>query len=298
MRKLRCLAAGACLLALMGCGSSGRRADATGTFESTEIIVSAEEAGPLVRFVVEEGQSLSAGQSLGSIDSTQLVLKKGQLEASRSSVSSRRSDVDLQISALEEQIETQKNEKRRVERLLSASAANQKQLDDVNAQISILERQLEAQKTSLNNANRGVQGEGSSLDFQIAQLDDQIARCEIRSPVAGTVLAKYAEAGEYALPGQALFKVADLSTVYLRAYIGSDLLTTLKIGQAAKVKADFGKKETRSYDGRVVSIADQAEFTPKTAQTRDERDNLVYAVKIAVKNDGYLKIGMYGSVEF
>jgi HlyD family secretion protein len=281
-------------LALAGCAVGERGAYASGAFESTEIVVPAEATGRILFLDVEEGRPLVAGRKVGAIDSVQLELRRGQLLASKSSVESRASDADLQLAAIRQQIDTAKKESLRVRNLIAANAANQKQLDDVEAQLATLERQEAAQLTSITRANAGVSGESSSLGLQVAQLDDQIAKCAIASPIDGTVLVKYARAGEYASQGKALFKVADLRRMVLRAYLDAGDLTRIKLGQELEVLADFGAKESRKYAGRVSWIADQAEFTPKTAQTRDERANLVYAMKVEVENDGYLKIGMYG----
>jgi len=195
-------------------------------------------------------------------------------------------------------LDTARTEKALVEKLLSADASSRKQLDDIDAQIATLERQLAAQRESLASSRSSIGDEQSALGYQIAQLDDQIARATARSPIEGTLLVKYAEAGELATPGKALFRVANLRRVYLRAYVGADLLTSLKLGSKATVYADFGETGERSYEGTVSWISEKAEFTPKNVQTRNERSNLVYAVKVAVENDGYLKLGMYGSVRF
>jgi len=284
--------------AFLSCGKGEYEGDASGSFEATEVVVSAEASGRILSFDAEEGQDLEAGEKLGAIDSTQLALKRRQLLASKASVESRRNDVDLQLASIAQQIETARKERRRVANLIAADAANQKQLDDIDAQIAALEKEERARRTSMSQGNQGVSAESSSLDIQVAQLDDQIAKCEIRSPISGTVLSKYAEAGEFTSPGKALFKVADVDSMILRAYATSSQLSRIKLGQGATVIVDFGGKDTRQYPGRVEWISDKSEFTPKTAQTRDERESLVYAVKVAVKNDGYLKIGMYGKVRF
>ena len=283
---------------LFSCGKSKDDADASGTFEATEVIVSAQGAGQILALNVEEGQVLTANQSVGTIDSTQLYLRKKQLLASGKAIQSRRPDIKKQIAAIEQQISTAKTERKRVENLLKANAANQKQLDDVNAQIAILEKQLDAQKTMLVSSNQGITDESEGLTFQIKQLEDQLQKCDITSPIAGTVLVKYAEMGEVAAPGKALFKIADTNSMILRAYVTADQLTQLKIGQKVKVSCDFGKDKNREYEGSLAWISSKSEFTPKTIQTRDERANLVYALKINVKNDGFIKIGMYGDVHF
>jgi HlyD family secretion protein len=295
-RAAKYFAIGILPFALIACAKGEDDADASGTFEATEIIVSAEASGRILAFDASEGQTLKAGQALGAIDSAQLVLRRRQLLASKLSVESRRSDADLQLASIRQQIDTAKKEAARVSNLIAANAANRKQLDDIDAQIAALEKQETAQRTSIALGNQGVSAEGSSLDIQVAQLDDQIAKCDISSPIDGTVLVKYAEKGEFAVQGKALFKVADMEDLVLRAYVTASRLSRLKLAQDAKVLVDFGAKETKEYPGKVEWISDKAEFTPKTAQTKDERASLVYAIKIAVKNDGYLKIGMYGKV--
>jgi HlyD family secretion protein len=296
MKARTLIAIGILPLAFASCAKGDGKDEASGSFEATEVIVSAEASGRILRFDAAEGQGLKAGQVVGEIDATQLELRRRQLLASKLSVESRRNDADLQLAAIAQQIETAKKERLRVQNLIADNAANQKQLDDIEAEISALEKQERAQRESLSLGNRGVSAESSSLDIQVAQLDDQIAKSRIQSPIDGTVLVKYAEMGEFASQGKALFKVADMDSVILRAYCTSSQLSRLKLGQAAKVLVDFGEKDSREYEGRVGWISDKAEFTPKNAQTRDDRASLVYAIKVAVKNDGYLKIGMYGRV--
>lgn len=286
-----------CALPLLtaACGRSGDF-DATGTFEATEVVVSAEAAGRILRFDAEEGDVLEAGRQVGAIDTVQLYLQKLQLERQRASVVSNRPDIAKQAASLREQIAKQQTERRRVENLLRDGAATTKQLDDIDAQIKVLNGQLEAQLSTLRNNAASIDENSSSIDLQIAQIEDQLAKCRIASPVAGTVLAKYSEAGELASVGRPLMKVADLDRIYLRAYFTSDQLAGLKLGQEVTVTADFGGDSRIDYPGRIVWIASESEFTPKTIQTRDSRANLVYAAKIAVENDGRLKIGLYGEV--
>ena len=226
----------------------------------------------------------------------QLYLQKLQLERQRASVVSNRPDIAKQAASLREQIAKQQTERRRVENLLRDGAATTKQLDDIDAQIKVLNGQLEAQLSTLRNNAASIDENSSSIDLQIARIEDQLAKCRIASPVAGTVLAKYSEAGELASVGRPLMKVADLDRIYLRAYFTSDQLAGLKLGQEVTVTADFGGDSRIDYPGRIVWIASESEFTPKTIQTRDSRANLVYAAKIAVENDGRLKIGLYGEV--
>ena len=279
------------------CGNGNGDYDASGTFESTEIIVSAEANGKIMRFNVEEGDLLKDGQEVGYIDTVQLYLKKMQLLTSVKSVQSRRSDIAKQIAATKEQIAKAEKEKKRNENLLKSNAATQKQVDDIDSQLAVLQKQLAAQISTLQNSNQSVTEESSAMEIQVAQVEDQLQKSHIISPINGTVLSKYAEAGELATQGKPLFKIADIENMYLRAYIIADQLTQMKLGQEVKVFADYGEDGKREYTGKVTWISDKAEFTPKTIQTRDERANLVYAVKIAVKNDGYLKIGTYGEVK-
>jgi len=283
---------------LISCGVSKDDYDASGTLESTEVIVSAEASGKILSFDIQEGQILKANQVVGSIDSMQLYLRKKQLMTSSKSMQVRRPDVRIQISAIEQQITTAKSERKRVENLLKANAANQKQLDDINAQILVLEKQLAAQKTTLVTTNQGITDDTEGIKLQVAQTEDQLNKCRITSPINGTVLLKYAEMGEVAAPGKALFKIADTNNMILRAYVTNDQLSKLKVGQKVKVYCDSEKKEMKEYEGTLAWISQKSEFTPKTIQTKDERANLVYAVKVNVKNDGLLKIGMYGNVKF
>ena len=285
-------------LAMTACGKGNKVYDASGVFESTEVTVSAEGNGKIMSLDLQEGDRLEAGAVVGCIDTVQLYLSKIQLEASRRAVGSGRLNISRQIAALESQIAKQRQELDRFTKLEQAGASNRKQVEDIQAQIDILERQLAAQKESLQNTNSNVSGQADALEAQMAQLEDRIRKCVITSPVSGTVLAKYSEAGELAVQGRALFKVADLENIRLRAYITADQLTNIKLGQAVKVYADQGTSGRKEYAGTLVWISDKAEFTPKTIQTRDERANLVYAVKIAVKNDGLIKLGMYGEVKF
>ena len=285
------------LLLLSACNNKNRQYDASGIFEATEVIVSSQGTGELMEFNITEGQDVEAGKQVGCVDTIQLHLKKMQLLANMKAVESRHYNVSQQIASLEQQIATQKHEQKRYENLVRSNAANQKQLDDINAQIALLEKQWAAQKETLDNNNQSISGESVGLLMQIAQIDDQIKKSIISSPINGTILSKYAEQGEFATQGKSLFKVADISQMDLRVYVTADQLTSLKIGQEVKVYADQGKSGRREYQGTITWISDKAEFTPKTIQTRDERANLVYAVKVAVKNDGYIKRGMYGELK-
>ncbi|MDR1866531.1 MAG: HlyD family efflux transporter periplasmic adaptor subunit [Bacteroidales bacterium] len=282
---------------LYGCGSGKDAFDASGVFEATEIIVSSQASGQMPVFEVDEGAKVTAGRQLGYVDTVQLHLKKLQLLASLKALRSRRTDVAVQVASINQQIAAQKNELKRFEYLLESNAASQKQVDDIRAQLAMLEKQSAAQQATLESGNSSLSGESLALEIQVAQVDDQLKKSLISSPISGVVLSKYAEAGEFVTTGKALFKVADVSRMHLRAYITADLITQLKTGQQVTVFADFGEKAMKAYAGTVTWIADRAEFTPKNIQTRNERANQVYAVKIAVQNDGYLKRGMYGQLK-
>ena len=270
--------------------------DAQGTFEATEVVVSSEATGRILNFDIEEGMAIAANQTVGTIDSLQLHLQRKQLVAQQSALLASRPDVKKQVAALREQIAKQKTELRRVDNMLRDGAATQKQKDDIEAQIKILEGQLEAQLSTLDKNTSTINGNSVVLEAQIAALDNRISKCSIISPVGGTVLVKYAEAGELASAGKPLMKIADLKNIYLRAYFTSDQLANVKLGDEVKVVADFGGTERYDYTGRIAWISSESEFTPKTIQTKDSRANLVYAVKIAVENDGRLKIGLAGEV--
>lgn len=297
MKTIKNIVYASIMLLLTACGKGNGDYDASGVFETTEVIVSAEANGKIMQLNFIEGQQVEQGKPLGYIDTVQLYLKKMQLLTNTSAVKSGRVDIPRQIAAIKQQIATQKNEQKRFENLVKANAANQKQLDDINAQILVLERQLTAQTELLENSNKNISEQSSGLGVQVAQINDQIQKSIISSSINGTILSKYAEQGELATQGRALFKVADIEHMFLRAYITASQLTQVKIGQAVKVYADFGEKEMKEYSGTITWISDKSEFTPKTVQTRDERANLVYAVKVAVKNDGYLKYGMYGELK-
>ncbi len=298
MKTLIYFIAGIMPFALFSCGNGNGGYDASGTFEATEVIVSAEASGKIMEFDIEEGQVLDANQQVGYIDSVQLSLRKKQLQYNIRAMESRRPATKKQIAVYEEQIATQKIEKARAEKLLKANAANQKQLDDIDAQIAILEKQLDATRSSLSITNNGITQDAATLNVQIAQLDDQLQKCKVVNPINGTVLVKYVEKSELAAQGKPLYTVADIKNMTLRAYITASQLSQVKIGQEVKVVTDFGKDDTKEYTGKITWISSQSEFTPKTIKTKDERANSVYAVKIAVKNDGYLKIGMYGEIIF
>ena len=286
------------LLSLAACNRGDGDFDATGTFEATEILVSSEANGKIMELNIEEGDRLDAGALIGYVDSTQLYLKKMQLSAGLRSVDIRKPDIRKQIAALEQQIATARTEQQRMENLVKAKAGNQKQVDDIVNNIKVLQKQLDAQYSTLHKTTGGADAEAESIVYQIMQLDDQLQKSRIVNPQAGTVLVKYAEPGEVTAAGKPLYKIADTDLLYLRAYITSDQLSTLKQGQTVRVFADYGEDDRREYPGTITWISDKSEFTPKGIQTKDERANLVYAIKIAVKNDGYLKIGQYGETVF
>ena len=270
--------------------------DAQGTFEATEVTVSAEATGRILNFDIAEGETIAANAVVGTIDSLQLHLQRKQLIAQHAALLNSRPDKEKQAAALRRQIETLEKELQRVDNMLRDGAATQKQHDDVESQIEILEEQLSAALSTLDNNTLSINENATALEAQIEALDDRIAKCRIYSAVQGTVLVKYAEAGELTTAGKPLMKVADLENIYLRAYFTSDQLSRVNLGDEVKVTADFGADERYDYVGRVAWISPESEFTPKSIQTKDSRANLVYAVKIAVRNDGRLKIGLTGEV--
>jgi len=297
---------------LLSCGGKNGKYDASGTFEADEVIVSAELPGRILRLDIEEGNSVAKDSIVGVLDSENISLQKEQVEANIQALGEKTSDVSPQVKLLENQLEVQRSklnnllhEKARIEKLLKQDAATGKQLDDINSEIDVAEKnidvtqqQINVQRNSVATQNRSILSESKPLQKRVAQLDDQLSKANIVNPVNGTVITKYAEAGEVTSAGKALYKIADLSTMTLRAYITGSQLSQLKLGQNVKVLVDDGADKYREMPGTVTWISDKAEFTPKTIQTKDERANLVYATKIKVKNDGYLKIGMYGEVKF
>ena len=298
MKKKNILSLCAAIAALTACSSGEKDYDASGVFETTEVIVSAKATGEILSLNVEEGQNVRCNEMLGLIDTLQLSLHDQQLAANQSAADSKRLDANRQVASIRQQISNLQKEKKRFSDLLAANAATQKQVDDIGYQIEILQRQLAATQEQIGSNNQSAGNQSMGIKAQRAQTEDQIRKAHITSPITGTVLTKYAEQGEYATPGRALFKVGDISRMRLRAYITAPQLTTLKVGQKVKVFADMGETENKAYEGTVEWISDKAEFTPKTIQTRDERANLVYAIKVAVKNDGMIKRGMYGDVKF
>ena len=282
----------------LACSNGNGDFDATGTFESEEIIVSSEAMGKLVMFQVEEGMQLKQNQIVGVVDTTQLHLKKKQLLSSITAVLSKQPDVNTQLAALQEQIKTAEVEKKRIENLVKLDAATTKQLDDINSQLEVLNKQYTATKSSLTITKQGLQSETLPLVAQVEQIQDQIKKSIIINPIDGTVLTRYAKQDEITSNGKALYKIANLSDMTLRAYVDGDQLGQIKLGQKVTVFVDNGDGKQKEMSGEIYWVSSKAEFTPKTIQTKDERANLVYAIKVKVMNDGYLKIGMYGEVKF
>jgi HlyD family secretion protein len=299
-------------LLLLGCKSNDEEFDAQGTFEADEVIVSSELSGKIRSLEIEEGSTIAIGDTVGTIDAANISLQKDQVIASIEALNEKTLDVSPQVKLLEEQLQVQQlqlknllHEQDRIEKLFSQDAATGKQRDDIHSQVEVLQKQMavtrqqiQVQKRNTATQNRGILSEGKPLQKRIAQLDDQLSKSSIINPVTGTILTKYAEQGEITAPGKALYKIADLSTIILRAYISGKQLPQVKLGQQVKVYIDQDNDEYKEYAGTIQWISDKAEFTPKTIQTKEERANLVYAIRIAVKNDGYLKIGMYGEVRF
>ncbi|HHV85488.1 MAG TPA: HlyD family efflux transporter periplasmic adaptor subunit [Petrimonas sp.] len=286
------------VLLFASCSGNDNDYDANGSFEATEIIVSSQGNGQILSLNVVEGQIVQAGEVVGQLDTTQLYLQKMSLISNAQGVRAQRPNIGTQTAAIEKQIQTLQRERTRTQNLVAANAANKKQLDDINAQIEVLQKQLSAQTSTLQKSSDNISAQSSALQIQVAQLEDLLEKCTIKSPISGVVLNKYAERGELAGTGSPLFKVADIENMYLRAYVTNDQLSGIKLNGKVTVRVDAGDGEMRSYSGTVSWISDKSEFTPKTIQTKNERANLVYATKIAVKNDGFLKIGMYGEVKF
>ena len=287
---------GMLLLAGLCACSSEQNYDATGTFEATEVTISAESTGKIISLSAEEGQTVQLGEILGKIDSTQYCLQRKQLRAQQNAILSSRPDVQKQLAATDEQIIKFKTELSRVENMLKDGAASRKQLDDVQAQLRIAEGQKEALLSTLTSNTSTINSNAAALGAQIDLLSDNIKKCQITSPINGTIISKYSQKGEFTAVARPLFKVADLENMYVRAYFTSEQLSSISLGQEVKVIADYGADEQKEYTGKIVWIASKSEFTPKGIQTKDSRANLVYAVKVAVKNDGLLKIGLSANI--
>jgi len=299
MYKIKTIALAAGLaISLTACNPNPVSFDASGSFEAEETIISSEATGTIRQLNLEEGQTLEAGQTIGYIDSLQLYLKKKQLEAQVTAILGKKPNIPIQLSALQEQLRTAERERIRIVNLVKGDAATPKQLDDANAQIEVLKKQIDAQQSALSISSEGISKDVVPLQIQIVQLNDQLARCNIINPINGTVLSKYAEANEMTATGKPLYKIADLSNLILRAYITGNQLPQVKLNQTVKVLTDNGKGGYKETTGTIIRINDKAEFTPKTIQTKDERANMVYAIKVNVKNDGTYKIGMYGAIKF
>lgn len=297
--------------ACSGCKNGEINYDASGTFEAEEVIVSAELSGKLISFNVQEGLLLPKDSVIGVVDAKNISLQQEQVQASIKALGEKTANVQPQVELLQNQLAVQQSqlnnllhEKERIQKLIKADAATGKQLDDMNAQIDVAKKQLavtqqqiNVQRNTIATQNRSILSEADPLKKRIAQLQDQAQRANIMNPVSGTVITKYAEQGEITAAGKALYKIADLSSLNLRAYINGTQLPQIKLGQIVKVLIDDGPKKYKEYNGTITWISDKAEFTPKTIQTKEERANLVYAIKVKVKNDGYLKIGMYGEVK-
>lgn len=297
---------------IAACNSKGQLSDASGTFEADEVIISSEVPGKILTLSLEEGSNLKKDSVVGIIDPVPLQLQKAQVEATIGTLHQKTMDVKPQVKLVQDQTEVLQvqlinafYERARVQNLIKADAATTKQLDDIDLQINVLKRQIAAnkqqikvQETTTGTQNKSVLSEYQPLKKSVAQIDDQLSRTRIVNPVGGTVLTKYAMAGEITAAGKALYKIADLSIITLRAYITETQLSQVKINQKVKVLVDNGSKTYKEYPGVITMISDKAEFTPKTIQTKDERANLVYAIKVHVKNDGLLKIGMYGEIKF
>lgn len=295
MKKIFALAG--VMLMMAACGNKEKEYDATGTFEATETTVYAEQNGALLTFNVNEGEVLEAGLEVGLIDTTQTWLKIQQLGATKQVYQSQKPDMQRQIAVTRQQLVKARQEEQRYKELVADGAAPSKMLDDARSQVMILQRQLDAQISSLTTSTRALDKQSAATDVQVNQLRDILRKCHIMTPTKGTVLEKYVERGEFVAAGKPLFKIADTENMFMRAYVTSAQLKDIKLGQKVKVFADYGDGQKKTYDGTISWISSRSEFTPKTILTEDERADLVYAVKIAIKNDGFVKIGMYGEVK-
>jgi HlyD family secretion protein len=295
MKKIFVLSSVALMMA--ACGNSEKEFDATGTFEATETTVFAEQSGQLMTFSVNEGDNIEANKEVGLIDTTQVWLKIQQLGATKEVYQSQKPDMEAQIAATRQQLAKAQQDEQRYRELVADGAAPSKMLDDATNQVKVLQKQLDAQKSSLGHQLSTLNSQLSTVDVQVSQLYDQLRKCHITAPTKGTVLEKYVERGEFVATGKPLFKIADTEDMYMRAYVTSAQLQNIKLGQKVKVFADYGDGQKKEYAGTISWISSRSEFTPKTILTDDERADLVYAVKVAIKNDGYVKIGMYGEVK-
>ena len=283
---------------LNACGNKENEYDATGVFEATETMVYAEQSGALIAFNVEEGDIIRNGKEVGLIDTTQLWLKLQQTEATKSVYQSQKPELEKQIAATRQQLAKAKQDRQRYKELVADGAAPSKMLDDANSQVKVLQRQLDAQISSLKVNTNALDKQMAATEVQANLLRDQLRKCHIQSPTKGTVLEKYVERREFVSTGKPLFKMADTENMFIRAYVTSAQLKNIQLGQRATVYADYGNGEKKEYPGKVTWISTRSEFTPKTILTDDERADLVYALKVAIKGDGHVKIGMYGEVRF
>ena len=281
---------------MAACGGNEKAYDAMGTFEATETTVYAEQSGALLTFSVNEGDHIEAGKEVGLIDTTQTWLKIRQLDATKEVYQSQKPDMERQIAATRQQLSKAQQDEQRYRELVADGAAPSKMLDDASSQVKVLQKQLDAQISSLSTSTRSLDKQTVAANVQIEQLRDMLHKCHIVTPTKGTVLEKYVERGEFVAIGKPLFKIADTEQMFMRAYVTSAQLQNIRIGQHVKVFADYGNGQKKAYDGTISWISSRSEFTPKTILTDDERADLVYAVKVAIKNDGYVKIGMYGEV--
>ena len=296
MKKLMIMAVGLAMLA--SCGTKEKEFDATGVFEATETTVFAEQSGALMTFDVNEGDVMTQGKEVGLIDTTQIWLKIQQTGATKGVYQSQKPDIEKQIAVTRQQLAKARQDQQRYKELVADGAAPSKMLDDATNQVFVLQKQLDAQISSLNTQLSTLNSQLSTVNVQEDQLRDQLRKCHISTPMAGTVLEKYVERGEFVTTGKPLFKLADTENMFIRAYVTSAQLQNIRVGQKAKVFADYGDGQKKEYEGAVSWISSRSEFTPKTILTDDERADLVYALKVAIKNDGYVKIGMYGEVKF
>ncbi len=283
---------------LWGCNGNGNKSDAFGNFETDEVIISSESFGKISGLTITEGSAVQKGQFLALIDTVQLHIQKSQVQAAVGAISSKTQDVQVQINVLQERKSNLLREKKRIESLLADGAATQKQLDDMNGEIEVVDKSILATRTSMNIGNQGLLSEIKPQQEQLKLIEDKIVKCQIISPIDGTILVKYVENNEFATQGKPLFKVADTKNMYLKAFVSGDQLSEVKIGSKVKVLIDNGKKDYYTYDGVITWVSEKAEFTPKVIQTKEERTNLVYGFKVQVVNDGRIKIGMPGEIKF
>jgi HlyD family secretion protein len=296
MQKIYVLAGVALMMA--ACGGNEKEYDATGTFEATETTVFAEQSGALLSFDVNEGDNIEADKEVGLIDTTQTWLKIQQLNATKEVYQSQKPDMERQIAATRQQLVKAQQDEQRYKELVADGAAPSKMLDDASNQVKVLQKQLDAQISLLSTNTRALDKQTAAADVQVSQLRDMLRKCHIVTPTKGNVLEKYVERGEFVNTGKPLLKIADTEAMHLRAYVTSSQLQNIKLGQNVKVFADYGDNQRKEYEGTISWISSRSEFTPKTILTDDERADLVYAIKVAIHNDGFVKIGMYGEVKF